>query len=315
MKNNFFIKPVILAIIIIPVIFFTPNKSLALDVQSNSLFVQPGKVNITADPGQKLRQSLTVVNKSSSSVFLKILVKDVKPAGQNGEVEFYDSKDSSAAANWLIPQYTTIAIGPLGAQNVDYIISADPKMDGKGYNGAIIFQMYENDKLSDKKFGMIVDLNVINQGITTGGIIKNFSFPKFQLQNNLLKTGFNLKNLGNSNLSMAGNIAFIDIFGKKVAQFNTSQMDVYPGSEKNFNFAWTDTPLFGVYKVQASLWNLMKKGNEAEYSSWVVFLPWHKLVFGALGGIFASLIIVFGAKFIYGYAKKKKILTALKTPF
>ena len=268
--------------------------------------VEPSKININLNSNEKILKSLLVVNKSDKLVTLKVSVKDYKVINEEGKIDFYYAEFNSAV-KWLIPQYISMQIKPYDAQKLEFIAIADKNMPGGGYNGAIIFQLYNNDAPIGESFGTLIDMNTINQGITTGATIKGFSMPKIQFTEPAILS-FKMNNLSNSNFSSTGNIILTDIFSKKTSQFDAGQLDLYPGSTRDFKFQWNNENLFGIYKADVNLTNQIRDDNKLQYSSWLVFLPIRKMVLPTLITLLLSIIaIIIAYKFIRNQ-KNKKIL-------
>jgi len=260
---------------------------------NNSVTVQPSKIDLTANPGDKVRNSLFVANGTTLPMTFKISVKNFRQKDEDGNINFYPAEGQESAENWIIPQYNIISVAPLSSTKMDYIVYPKNDMSAKGYAGAIIFQMYDTvtKTASGKTFGTLVSLNVMGNGITTGGEISNFKTSFFQYKDPL-KFSVKIKNPSNSNLYASGTIAFNNIFGKQVARFDTGKMEVYPKTSKFFSFAWKDAPLFGIYKSEISLTNNMRQDHKMSASSWVLVLPWGmSLVYTMLTIIFITLLV------------------------
>jgi len=288
------------------ILFYNP---LAVSAQeSSSITVYPSKENISVAPGKGVKKSVLIVNSSNNTVNLKVSVGDFKVADASGKVEFYTNNGPYPATKWLVPQYEVITIAPLSSKNMEYIVGAQATMPGQGYAGAIAFQLYDTKtkKIIGDSFGTLIRLNVLGQGITTGGSIKSWTTPAVQFKDPV-DFGFVVKNASNSNLSLAGDIVITNLFGKEVKRFKTGPMDIFPGVTRNFAFQWSDSGLFGIYLTTINLVDAMREDNIV--TSWkpLLFLPW-----------LASLLIFFGLcaaitllVFLYRKRAKKASLEAL----
>lgn len=268
--------------LLLAILIFSPNAPVNAQ-SASSLSVQPSSFHISINSGQKTLQSVLLVNQSSKIETLKIYTEDYKVA-ENGDIKFYlNTNVDLSAKTWLVPQYTMVTLAPFDSKKIEYIVSADEKMPGGGYDGAIVFQTYNSGLNSyGKPFGALVSVDVLKQGITTGGVIKNFSTPFFQYKDPT-KIGFNVKNFGNANLSLTGTISVFNLFGKKISQFDAGQLTVLPFSSRVFNFQWTKSKLFGIYRTEVDLSNLMGKNNSIVASSWLIVFPWPAILISLLG--------------------------------
>jgi len=218
------------------------------------------------------------MNMYKIAVFLKVSVSDVKMQS-DGTVEFYSSGGQYPASKWLIPQYDVIHLNPLESLKMEYIVNVEKEMPGGGYSGAVAFQIYDkqNDQVSGKKFGSMVSLNVLADGITTGGSIASFTMPRLQYKEPI-KFGFLLQNNGNANLAASGKIVFTDIFGREVDTFQTGNLTVLSNTSRQFDFTWTDAPLFGIYRARVQLSNAMRQDNQMTSNAFLIYLPWQKVL-------------------------------------
>ena len=240
--------------------------------EKGKISVYPSSESISVAPGKNARKTITILNSSSKQVSLKVSVSDFRIVNEDGKVELYKN-DSLPAEKWLVPQYEIVTIPALDSKKMDYIATVSKNMPGQGYAGAIMFQNYDigSKKVSGELFGTLIYLNVLGQGITTGGTIKSFSNSLVQFSDPL-DFGFSIKNSSNSNLSASGNIVFTNIFGKEVKRFKTGELIVYPGSLRDFQFQWGDAPIFGFYIANVNLVDSLRKDNIISSWSPVLFL-------------------------------------------
>jgi len=274
------------------ILFYNP---LAVSAEEGGgITVYPSKDNISVAPGKGIKKSLLIVNSSTNTVNLKVSVSDFKMTDVSGKVEFYTNDGPYPATKWLVPQYEVITIPPLSSKNMEYIVGAEATMPGQGYAGAIAFQLYDTKtkKTIGDSFGTLVRLNVLGQGITTGGSIKSWTTPAVQFKDPV-DFGFVVKNASNSNLSLAGDIVITNLFGKEVKRFKTGSMDIFPKTTRNFAFQWSDGGLFGVYLASINLVDAMRKDNIV--TSWkpLLFLPWLTSLLVFIGLCAAIILLVF----------------------
>jgi len=294
------------------------DASAALGQTTGGTVVYPSKESITILPGKSVKKSLLIVNGSSASITLKVSVRDIKPLDESGGITFYNQEGGFAAQSWLFPQYETVTIGALNSQKMEYIVSAAKDMPGRGYAGAIAFELYDvkNKKTAGEPFGTIVNVNVLAKGITTGGAIKSFTSPLVQF-NDPIKFNFAVENTSNSNLSLSGNAVFTNLFGKEVGRFKTGQLDVYPQAKRNFKFEWSDAQIFGVYMGNVTLVDSLRKDNIINSRTLLIFLPWQKLLvtllgIGAVAGAAVWLWRIYAKKRALNLSAKAAIAASLK---
>jgi hypothetical protein len=259
---------------------------------SSSITSLPAKVNHSANPGEKIRNTLSLINSSNYTAVLKVSIKNFK-TDPSGKINFYDDKSDQSATKWLVPQYDVITVPALNTVKMDYIINIAKDMPGKGYDGVIVFQLYNPTKktTSGEGFGTLVTVNVLTKGITTGGTISDFSMPIVQFSDPV-KFGFKINNPSNSNVSFSGQATITNIFGKVTSQFEVGPLEVYPKSTNLFNFEWNNSPLFGLYKGEVQLSNSMQQKSKIASSAWFLFLPWQKTLLGLAILMIAIIVLI-----------------------
>lgn len=296
MNKNFIKNILIMAVNVFffaQALFFSNALVAVAKEAGGGVTIHPPKENILVSPASAVKKSILIVNSGNVPSALKVSVSDFKVVDEKGKIEFYENQGEYSVKNWLVPQYEIINVPALDSRKMDYIVSISKDMPGQGYNGAIIFQIHDKEsKNIGEPFGTLVNVNVVSKGITTGGAIDSFSMPLAQFKDPM-KFGFTLKNIGNSNLSASGDIVFTNIFGKEISRFSTGQLNVYPEASRNFEFQWSDSPVFGAYVATVHLVNGMRNDNIISSWSLVLFFPWQKLAAGLLIIILAALLAVF----------------------
>lgn len=270
--------------------------------ESAEVAVHPSKEHVLVAPGKGVKKSLLVVNGTQQPVTLKVSVSDFRITDEKGTIEFYQQEGSYPASKWLVPQYKLLSVPALASKNMEYIVMADANMPGKGYAGAVVLQAYDvkTKKTMGESFGTLVMVNVLGSGITTGGTIRSFTSPMVQVKDPI-NFAFTIKNPSNSNLSVSGDIVFTSLFGREVGRFKTGSLDIYPGAVRNFQFQWSDSPIFGPYVATVSLVDGMRKDHIISSWSVLVFLPWQKLLLVLL----ALAVCISAAVVLYRRHKKK----------
>lgn len=263
----------------------------ALSASDTALVAQPARFEIEAQPGEKLKRSALIINRSNNIVKLKISIKDFLISGKEGKIELYDSA-TEKAKDWIIPQFLEISLLPLQTKKIDFIVAVPQDISAGGHYGSIVFEP-EGSLNTNNNFGVLVLLTVLKEGTATGASINKISSGIFQ-DKDPINLSLSVTSLGNTHFTANGNIIFKDLFGRETANFNLGKLIVYPTNTRQFDFEWKNHSGFGIYRAQANLTNTTQKDQTLSASTWFFVSP---ISLPLLTTIFLLLLILGGAIF------------------
>jgi hypothetical protein len=246
---------------------------------------------ITASPGQKVSRSFSIINRSNFPLTLKIIVKDYRQVLEDGKIEFYDA-EIEPASSWIVPQYLQIGVQPLETKQIGFVIDVPKDFTGGGHYGAILFQSVPGTHdLGTSNFGELVLLTVTGNDLKVAATAKTIDFSTgFFQAGNPVDFNFTMQNTGNAHFNSTGRIILKDWLGKETGNYNVGNLIVYPGTTRLFQWRWTNTPPFGLYK--AEVWLSDSSSSDAALKlidgRWFILFPWQWTV-----GILLAILAIF----------------------
>lgn len=264
---------------------------LPVKAADDSIVVEPSKMEIVANPGDKILKNFLIVNRSSLPARMKVYSKDYRVVDENGNIETYD-KESESARDWLVPDYVELTLMPLQTKVMQFIATVSENMSGGGHYGAVVFEpVISSENQGGKPFGLTVLMTVAKNGITTGGKISEFSSGLVH-GGGPIDFDLKIKNLGNTHLKSNASIDIVNWRGDKVAHFEAGELLVYPETERLFKLRWMEHPLFGPFRAYVNIDNSIKKDAKMEAGLWFFVVPWKAYFVLPIGLIFLALIFI-----------------------
>ncbi|MDP3882513.1 MAG: hypothetical protein Q8Q48_00450 [Candidatus Staskawiczbacteria bacterium] len=268
-----------------------PKFASAATNDDTAVVLQPSKTMVTASPGQKVSRSFSIINRSNYPLTLKLVVKDYKQISDDGKLEFYDA-EIEPASSWIVPQYLQIGLKPLETKEIGFVINVPENFTGGGHYGVILFESVDGSQgLGTSSFGELILLTVAGNDLKVGATAKTVNFyTGLMQQGNPVDFNFKMQNIGNTHFISQGKLILKDWLGKEAGNYNVGELIVYPGTEKLFQWRWSDTPGIGLYK--AEVWLADASANDTGLKlvdgRWFILFPWMWAV-----GILLAILSIF----------------------
>jgi hypothetical protein len=277
-----------------------------------ALEIAPLILNLTANPGQKIKAQISIRNISKTNLIVTGQVNDFIAAGEDGTPKILTDEDASnpfSIKDWVgtLPSLTMVP-RQIKTLNVDIIVpsSASPG----GHYGVIRFtgappELKGTGVSLSASVGTLVFLRV-NGNVKENLAISEFSVNKDGKKGKLFEsTPLNfvekIKNAGNIHEQPAGQVTITDMFGKKVATVNVNlpPRNILPGSTRKFeqpldNAVIGNKRLFGRYKASLKLtYGENKQTVMSSLTFWVI--PYRLLaiiIVLLIGGFFGLRFLI-----------------------
>lgn len=293
-RNRFFTRLLIwgtLAFLVAANFGLALNLSQTQAAQEKPLVVQPDKIEIYGQPGQKIKKQFTLTNRGDLAVRMKVVVKDFRVDEKNGRLEFF-IKESESLSQWLVPEFLEISLKSFQSKEVNFIATIPENAASGGYYGAILFEPASEKAAGPKSsFGVLVLLTVVGgeSQASIGAKLVDFSAPA--LFNNFpAKLSLTLKNSGNTHLKTQGNIKIKDWRNREIAKFKTEDLLVYPGTTRTFGWRWNKTATIGFYRAEIEMTTPGKNPQRLASKTWFIVFPWKSVLYTLL--VLVLLIII-----------------------
>lgn len=296
---------------------------------ADALIASPARIEIEADPGEKINSKLTLINDEEVAKTFYFSAENFEAQEETGNPKFVSSDEDLAI--W-IEAPSQITLDPKEKKIIPFAVNV-PKDAGVGGHFAAIFwstnppQTTEGGQVAiGGKIGLLVFLKVRGDIIEKGEIVEFKSLSDKKLYTSLpVDFYYRFENSGNDRTKPIGELAIKNTFGKAVETIpaNEKQGSVLPESVRKFYISWgredavdvaslfekgtlyPEKSFFGAVKSQISSfalgrytadinlqYGLEKKNAQSKFAFYVI--PWQLLLV-----IFIILVLViFGGKLL-----------------
>ncbi len=273
-KNSFIIFTFVLLVIIFGGNTVLAQDSLNLDISAIS--ISPLTFELTANPGETVKNKIKIYNPSNQPVFINMEVEDFTAVGETGSVVVQESDDETySLARWVNLSPTEFTLSPNERKIVDFTINIPADGEPGGHYGSILASVSPPEVSGGsgiaQKVGALVLLSVAGE-VNEKLIVKEFDAGKFY-EKTPVDFLLRFENLGSVHARPRGFISITNMLGKKEIDIAFAQKNVLPNSIRKIDVRW-DPPL-AIGKYTATLvanYGVTNSPLSAVTSFWV--FPW-----------------------------------------
>lgn len=250
MKRIFFL-------ILIVGIFLSVVSAGAVYAQGVGLSISPVTFELTANPGDTLKNRIRVYNPSDSVIAVKMEIEDFTTTGELGRVIIEPAEtETYSLANWIKVFPETFTLKPKEQKFVDFTIKIPENAEPGGKYGSILPSTAGvvggglTGSATAQKVGALLLLTVSGD-VKEKLEIKEFSAPSF-LESGPVPFTIKFKNTGTIHVRPRGFVTITKArFGlfkeKKVVDIEFPQLNVIPESVRKINVSWNEKWPLGKY--------------------------------------------------------------------
>lgn len=274
--------------------------SLAFAQAGAGVEIKPSMIDEGADPGQVLRQDITLTNISNAEQTYYLISRDISGVTDSNTPIFADPGAEITGfelSSWLEYRTEPITLAP-GASEMITITVNVPQDATPGSHFGGVFISVEPPKLREVgagigyEVGVIVSIRISGDAIESARI-REFSSDRLIYGSPIVNFVTRVENPGNVLIRPVGPLEINNMFGRRVGVLtvNDSLGGVFPGATRAFNSKWEGEGLgFGRYQAIVGLL-YGSPGSQTTVSATVSFwvLPL-KVILPVLGII--SLVIL-----------------------
>ena len=261
-----------------------------------SITLSPSSRKIQVNPGQKLEDTLTVINDGKTAYDVLVYSRPYSVEGENYEPNFTAMPTNADAYKWVQFTKTLYHLEPGATQIIPYAIQVPEKADAGGHYGVIFAETQPSGGVSEttvirkKRVGMILYATV-NGNFKTSGKTAGADIPFWQVEPPL-KATVTATNDGNTDFEDDTQLIVKDIFGN-TKYVGTKKYTVLPGKTRKMELVWENASWFGVYNVETQQRLL---GQTSIKNGYVLIMPRYL-------PIVLGLMLVIGAA--YGFYRRR----------
>jgi len=302
-KNLTFI---FLAVGILFLTFF--NKSFAQE--STGVALSPPTFEISANPGDVLKNTIRVENLNDRSIKLVVEKRNFTALGEEGSVDLTEEETPFSLASWISVDPSEAEIGPGDTRTFTFTTNVPLNAEPGGHFGSIVFRVGTDAKVAQtgatvsQELGALVLLKIAGQTIEKGSL-ESFSAKKLLWEKGPVDFDIRVKNDGSVHLKPSGTITITNMMGKRVAHFEVEPKNVLPGAIRKSQASWGQGFILGKYTATVSL-AYGSKGEILTGSTTFIGFPYR-----LIGSIVLVLVIII----LLLYRIRKRLKLAFKVLF
>lgn len=288
--------------------------------QSSSLAISPLTFVLSANPGDRIENTVKVTNAQGSGAIS--IAMEVKPftGTETGEAVIQDEENPAyELGKWTVVSPQQFVLQPKETKIVTYTISVPSNAEAGGRYASIMAKS-GNQNLTGtgaavvQRVGSLVLLNV-NGTISYDATIKEFKTVKSDgdIEQPVAKFNFDkppvtfftrVNNSGKSHIKPTGFVVVSNIFGKKIGGIPFPERFVLPGNDRVLETKWEDAKI-GYYTATLLL-NYGDKNEQLTATTTFLVFPWKT----GLPIIAGSLVVLW-----FAITRRKRIVKALGVIF
>lgn len=314
-KNNFYLSIFFVTFFLFGFFLFSNAQVSNTSAYKNDFVLEPGKVEVFANPGESVRKSITVTNRASTVVSFKIEVEDfIGSTEENMPVILLgEEKSPYSFKDNVVPDVSVFSLEPNTSITVPITITIpDNAQPGGLYTSVLVsnqpsVDLQTNASGAEGKTKIISRVGTlffirVNGVAKESGELEDFIITKPTKKfPDTYKFNILFKNDGNVHLVPYGWITVRNIFGKDIGKIPVDAYFAMPKSIRYREIQWNKPPSFGRFVATVDL----NRGYGSDLidtktvSFWII--PWKV----ALIAIIILLTIFFG---LYSFFKKFKLV-------
>ena len=290
---------------------------------SESLTVSPPTVELNAQPGQTLKQKITLDNGSDSPKAIKVVVQNFGAAGESGSPELTDDQGPYSLASWITVSPSTVTIDARSSKDFEVSINVPQNPPPGGRFGALVFEPTATPGSPEEQVKVVSRVSALlllrlpgeaNESLSNVGFLAAKPNAKTDKDGIPNKSTFfqkgpvvfhnRVKNDGNIQVKPDVEISIYNIFGSKIGTIKpTTAGNVLPSSTRRFESEWKHSTLLGYYKAKATI--TYGSGEKQTITTTTSF-------WGANYAFLGGIVVVFLAFFVLIWLPRKRWMKAFK---
>ncbi len=279
--NTRIIKSILLQVAVIAGVLFVGP------FQVNALTISPPRVELQGNPGETIKQDLTLTNDTKNVQMFYSSFRNFEAQGETGNPSFVESKDD--LDTWMSTE-ESVALKPGQSIIVPVTIKIPNNAEPGGHFAAVFWGTAPNTSSGisvsiGAKVGTLILLSVNGDVEEAAGLV-DFSTQDNKIWHNTLPVSFvyRFKNDGGDRIKPVGRIVMHDIvyIPESKIDANPGSGNVLPGSTRKFNVDWVKEARPKDYVPPSNIFN--KFFSDALYQ-------WKNYAFGPY---FAKLNLLYG---------------------
>jgi len=225
--------------------------------ESAGFSISPPSFEVSANPGDTIKNVVKVTNITTNPIALETLAKDFVAVGNEGAVELLDENSSFSLASWVNFEVDTITLQPKQTALIDYQIKVPVNAEPGGKFASLIFRTIppKNNEITGatlaQEVGALVLMRVAGDAKEYAKI-SEFTSDKSVYEYGPIEFTLLVRNEGSVHVRPKTNVTITNTLGKRVASISLGEKNVLPSAERKFNGLLEKKYMFGRYTATAT---------------------------------------------------------------
>jgi len=279
MNKKLFCGIVLLASFIFVPCFLLITSAKAAD-NSQGFTISPPIFELKANPGDRLDETVSVYNSNNSDLSIATTVENLKPMGEQGQVQVIGDSDEGLPTlkDWIKIPTANFTVAKGATKNVTFSINVPGNADPGGHFATVLFgttssNLDNSGSLVSQKIGTLVLLTVAGTAKESATITQFSTARKIFWRNQTIDFNLKISNDGNVYIRPKGFLVITNIFGQKVAQIETDGRNILPTAIRDIPLNYSSKHFFGPYTATLTLvYGSTNQNISTSYGFWVI--PW-----------------------------------------
>jgi hypothetical protein len=222
------------------------------------LVVSPATFELSANPGDTLKNSLRVDNSSDEPLQLSTETRNFSALGEEGGINLSAEETRYSLTSWITVSPNSVVIPPKESRTFEYVINVPSFAEPGGRFGSIVFKTPakavngQTNVALAQEVGALVFIKIagqVNEKASVSSFVPAHKFNEY----GPINFDIRVKNEGNVQFKPKGTITISNFFGRKVATIPVDAQNVLPDAVRKMKAEWKNKWLFGNYTATASL--------------------------------------------------------------
>ncbi|MEA2020528.1 MAG: hypothetical protein U9M98_02300 [Patescibacteria group bacterium] len=288
-------------------LFFPFQRARAQEMVT--LSVSPPVFELTANPGDTLKNVIRVSNPHEEPLKVSVDTRNFVAVGEVGSVGLTEEETPYSLASWISVTPTQVEIPGESSWYFNVETNVPLNAEPGGHFGSVVFKtgggaVQQTGAAVTQELGSLFLLRVSGK-VTEDGRVESFSAEKKFWEYGPIRFDLRVENNGNVHIKPQGKIAITNMLGKEVAEVDVKPQNVLPDAVRKFSPTWEKEILFGKYTATASL----VYGSDSEVLN--ATTSFYAFPYKVGGAVLAGLIVI---GFLL-YRGRRRIALALRILF
>jgi hypothetical protein len=238
-KKSRFLK---LSVFLAVVVFFGGGVS-----QAEALTLSPIRIEVSADPGEKLTRQMTLINETDKTVTYYSSYANFEAQGESGNPAFVDAKDD--LGTWITTE-SAITLSPKESRTVVFTIKVPTDATPGGHFASLFWGTIPPSSGGSEvsigaKTGLLLLLSVNGEVKVEGGLSQfNTKNSKFWYNTLPVDFEYRFRNDGGDRIKPSGKLVIRDTVYIPAARLdgNPVEGNILPNSTRKFDLSWVKHP-------------------------------------------------------------------------